>query len=476
MGATGTAVRVSRAYHRYPGKPCFVQDLKSPPERKLHFDQRSRRWVSIVLFGWLLLVVLGAFRLMLNHAGSSVYLFEPSSRQFNASSTLDFRRRPIHKVEFGNTLDNKDFDFDVPPVRSDDTLIHPKTPASSLVVLVLSKRDHFQRRSMIRQTWGKAYASSLYFVIGGGSYARRGNSTSDEVQRLLIEEQVRHWDLLDTVHPESYHGLPHKLRFAIRWVMRHHWTVRWILKVDDDMYVRSLNGFVRRNRPLGLSILNSSLPVVMGQIQYLIPVQRHGKWAEDVSYYQHHPVYPPWPKGSSGYLMSRSVGMLIAQKYNQDLSLMKSSLKDNVSLPTYQGEDTSLGIWLEASNVSWINSEYFVNHGRCLPGVDNAWSIGHRITPELMQKCYEAESKLIWSIDPSIEDTTILEALPISQDQRFTNVKDASTDSEAFRSAVLHNELDQKSVVNIEAMEQRRQQREAKRHEQQLFRFSNNKL
>lgn len=475
MGATGTAARVSRAYPRHPGKPCLFEDFESPPERKLHFDRKGRRCVvAIAIFCWVLLFVVGVAKLVSNP--SSVDFFESSSTNFNTRITINNRRPRRRADEMVDPLDSTDFDYDVPPAGNDDTLIHPKTPDSSLVVLVLSKRDHFQRRSMIRQTWGKEYASGLYFVIGGGSYARIGYSTSDEVQRLLIEEQVRHLDLLDTVHPESYHGLPHKLRFAIHWVMRHDRTVRWILKVDDDMYVRSLNGFVRRNRPLGLSILNSSLPVVMGQIQNQIPVQRHGKWAEDVSYYQHHPVYPPWPKGSSGYLMSRSVGMLIAQKYNQDLSLMKSSLKDNVSLPTYQGEDTSLGIWLESSNVSWINSEYFVNHGRCLPGVDNAWSIGHRITPELMQKCNEAESKLVQSNDRSlsIEDTTVLEALPISQDQRFTNVNDVN--NEAFRSAVLHNELDQKSVVNIEAMEQRRQQREAKRHEQQLFRLSNNKL
>jgi Galactosyltransferase len=466
MGATGTLARVSRANHRYPGRPCSKEVLTSRTEQKIHFDQKSRPWFAVAMFCWTLLSLMGVARVMLNHNRASVNFFESLSSR---------RQRSV--IKKGNFMDSAIFEFDSPPVKNDDALIDPKTPASPLVVLVLSKRDHFQRRSMIRRTWGKAYTSGLYFVIGGVSLERSVNNTSDEVQRLLIEEQVQHWDMIDTLHPESYRGLPHKIRFAIRWVIikEHDRKVQWILKVDDDMYVRHLNVFVRRDRSVGVSILNSTFPIVVGQIQYQIPVQRHGKWAEDASYYRNHPIYPPWPKGSSGYLISRSAAVLIAQRYSLDL-MLPSSMKEKPALPSYQGEDTSLGIWLEASNVSWINSTYFVNHGRCLPDLDSAWIIGHRITPELMQKCYETERMLIRPSDssPSIEDTTILEVLPTSQDQWFTNAKDANT--EAFMSAMLHSELDQKSIRNDAALEQRRQQREAKRHEHQMLRLSDNNL
>lgn len=55
----------------------------------------------------------------------------------------------------------------------------------------------------------------------------------------------------------------------------------------------------------------------------------------------------------------------------------------------YQGEDTSLGIWLSESSlqVTWMSSPYFQNHGRC---EENDWLvIGHNISPEHMRQCYD---------------------------------------------------------------------------------------
>ena len=58
--------------------------------------------------------------------------------------------------------------------------------------------------------------------------------------------------------------------------------------------------------------------------------------------------------------------------------------------PTYyQGEDTSLGIWLSESplRVTWICSPYFQNHGRC---EEDEWIvIGHQIGPEHMRECFD---------------------------------------------------------------------------------------
>lgn len=53
----------------------------------------------------------------------------------------------------------------------------------------------------------------------------------------------------------------------------------------------------------------------------------------------------------------------------------------------YQGEDTSLGIWLSESSlrVTWICSPYFQNHGRC---EEDEWIvIGHQISPGHMREC-----------------------------------------------------------------------------------------
>jgi hypothetical protein len=59
----------------------------------------------------------------------------------------------------------------------------------------------------------------------------------------------------------------------------------------------------------------------------------------------------------------------------------------------YQGEDTSLGIWLnEASikkelRVTWFRSEYFTNNADCH---SRQWLvIGHQISPDQMKSCYD---------------------------------------------------------------------------------------
>jgi hypothetical protein len=55
----------------------------------------------------------------------------------------------------------------------------------------------------------------------------------------------------------------------------------------------------------------------------------------------------------------------------------------------YQGEDVSLGIWLDESpfDVKFVTSNRFWYDAKC----ENAevYSIGHQLTPERMRECFE---------------------------------------------------------------------------------------
>lgn len=71
------------------------------------------------------------------------------------------------------------------------------------------------------------------------------------------------------------------------------------------------------------------------------------------------------------------------------------------SFTYYQGEDVSLGIWLdqapadELEPVTWIHSKYFSNDGQCHT---HAWLImGHEITPEYMRACYQLKDE--WPVE-----------------------------------------------------------------------------
>ena len=95
---------------------------------------------------------------------------------------------------------------------------------------------------------------------------------------------------------------------------------------------------------------------------------------------------PFWPKGSHGHVVSRPVAEYVAGMS---------------SVTYYQGEDTSLGIWLSESplRVNWISSPYFQNHGHC---EEDEWIvIGHQIGAEHMRECFDKLDE--WE-DHSFED------------------------------------------------------------------------
>ena len=142
-----------------------------------------------------------------------------------------------------------------------------------------------------------------------------------------------------------------------------------MLKADDDTFVR-VDSVARY-----LQQLTPSNPTVVGRIVIGAPVWKTGKWA-DIDYKP--AKYPPWPQGSCGYAVSRPVAEYVS--------------KEKDRLHEYQGEDTSLGIWLNESpfnkNIIWHNSRAFVNEGKC--DDPNSLVIGHLIEPAKMRTCYNA--------------------------------------------------------------------------------------
>jgi hypothetical protein len=282
------------------------------------------------------------------------------------------------------------FDYNQPAVRtntSDGTTLNEPTAdysTAKTIVFVMTARENFERRAVIRQTWGKDHA--VYFVTGGqpapeqlyaaswSNMIRFNSEDSMSTQDRLVQEQVTHQDLIDSIHPESYRALPHKLKFAYQWILKNWPNVQWLVKVDDDTVVRmdTLQAVV-------LDSLNPAKPIVAGNIIKDAPVHKTGKWAEPL--YTESETYPYWPKGSCGHAVSRPVAEYLSQKAAAG------------ELTLYQGEDTSLGIWMhEASvkkelRVTWFNSQYFTNNADCH---SRQWLIiGHQISPVEMKACYD---------------------------------------------------------------------------------------
>lgn len=260
-----------------------------------------------------------------------------------------------------------------PTTGRSDSVNNNNNNNGQLVVFVFSRNDDFERRQIIRKTWAKN-CDNVYFVVGefcklpphtraldeGGNQLcqarhavldRRFSADVWEYLRTAVrpnqirlhDEQETHHDLLVTDVEDVYRNLPRKLKAAYTFVDRHlPSNVQWVLKVDDDMFVRP-HMFQRyldkqaRRKPGGNVIINASFPTVLGHIQGNAFAHRRdskSKWAEVVEY-PSGGLYPKFPIGSAGHVVSRPVAEYVS-KY-QD------------ALFEYQGEDVSLGIWLAAA-------------------------------------------------------------------------------------------------------------------------------
>mmetsp|Transcript_22401 Transcript_22401/g.31228 ORF Transcript_22401/g.31228 Transcript_22401/m.31228 type:complete len:225 (-) Transcript_22401:294-968(-) len=118
----------------------------------------------------------------------------------------------------------------------------------------------------------------------------------------------------------------------------------------------------------------SSLPpILVGDIQRDTFVRTDGKWA-DPNY--KNTMYPAWPRGASGYALNRVVAKYISEQ------------SDNLFIS--QGEDTSMGIWMDEApfrkDVKWFTSNVFVYDEDCSRA--DHLSIGHQFTPEKLRKCH----------------------------------------------------------------------------------------
>ena len=135
--------------------------------------------------------------------------------------------------------------------------------------------------------------------------------------------------------------------------------------------------------------------MLIGQIVYHSEVNPIGKWAELDYPYE---FYPFWPKGSAGHVISRATA-----KFFSDTSR---------TLHRYQGEDTSIGIWLDEAqknktleDVTYIHSKsMFASHGKHACMNPNAMIVGHDLLPYELLECHNytrAFTEKAWLDDSS---------------------------------------------------------------------------
>jgi len=193
-----------------------------------------------------------------------------------------------------------------------------------LLTLIFTGPANVERRKAIRETWirdalddGVARFFTHKFVIGT-------KDLDETAMEKLNNEEWNHGDLifLEDLH-DKYENLTFKLGMMLEHVMEYNYQFQFILKVDDDSFVRvkDLWEEVRREDATRL--------YYMGYFYGRGRVKTKGPWKEPN--WKLCDYYLPYARGG-GYVISRAVVQYVVKNWRL--------------FETYLSEDVSLGAWL----------------------------------------------------------------------------------------------------------------------------------
>jgi len=180
------------------------------------------------------------------------------------------------------------------------------------VVIVHSRPGQRGRmqRDAIRVTWGSSLHRRvaepdirLAFILGRDrECADVGSACSDAARR----ERRLYRDVIVADFVDTYRSLSLKSLSALVWARRHCRTARYIVKVDDDVYMRP--ELLPRVRQL---ISDTSDSTIVGSLNVNSTVQRRGIWRVDEQAFPA-PVFPPYCSGNLYAMTSSAADRLLA--------------------------------------------------------------------------------------------------------------------------------------------------------------------
>ncbi|KAJ6630501.1 hypothetical protein lerEdw1_014678 [Lerista edwardsae] len=267
-----------------------------------------------------------------------------------------------------------------PPARSgrlgapqSPAMAAPPAPEASvfLAVLVVSGPKYTERRSIIRSTWlaaaSRAPGGDVWsrFVVGTGGL------TAEELHTLELE-QSRHRDLL--LLPElrdSYENLTAKILAMYVWLDQH-LDFRFVLKADDDTFVR-LDVLAEELRAKDATANLRRL--YWGFFSGHSRVKSGGRWKE--SAWLLCDFYLPYALGG-GYVIAADLVHYL--RLSQDY------------LNVWQNEDVSVGAWLAPVGVKRIHDPRFDTEYKSR-GCNNKYIVTHKQSIEDMLEKHQTLAK-----------------------------------------------------------------------------------
>lgn len=109
-----------------------------------------------------------------------------------------------------------------------------KTDPVDILIYFQSRWDHFDRRSVLRETWA---GSNTFKDINIKTIFILGRPETKEDQLKINNENLLYHDVVQGDFIDSFGNLTMKSILALRWINEHCIKAKYILKADDDMFV-----------------------------------------------------------------------------------------------------------------------------------------------------------------------------------------------------------------------------------------------
>lgn len=183
---------------------------------RLHLQRRDSSFSSNHVH-----ILQGPYRLLRSDNVS----MEPSPYQIDRSH--------LPQDDFHQLIDLYNFSF----TMNDPAVLCNESNTPLVLAIVHSSPTHFSNRRAIRKTWGREM--HVVFLIG---------ETDNVTQQYLNDENSKHHDLIQGSFLDTYRNLTYKHVMGLKWLTYYCRTARYILKLDDDVFVnfRNLNDLLVR--------------------------------------------------------------------------------------------------------------------------------------------------------------------------------------------------------------------------------------
>jgi len=197
-----------------------------------------------------------------------------------------------------------------------------------LVIIVISKYNHYYKRRVIRETWYPSNSNiATIFVVGGHGHRRYDDN-------YLKWESFSYHDLLVVPCEEHFFNLTRKVMYALLYVQKNY-DFDYVMKCDDDTYV-NVHPFMN-----ALSHFKDEY-LYWGYYEGGAIVLDHGRHEEKKWFICDN--YLPYAAGG-GYVFGKGI-----VKYITD---------NHYIFSMYNNEDASFGLWTAPLNISRVHENRF---------------------------------------------------------------------------------------------------------------------